>query len=195
MKDGSGCTRNCVVIDRGELTENYLGWIEQLVVPPEHQGQFGKLIRKLFSIPFIPACRNDENRAENGWNLRYRFLYERGLPYDFANYISPSFCSVLELMTRLAVCCEEEYMCNPAYGDRTSRWFWEMLRSLGLDWVTDYYFDEGFVDTLIDRFQRRDYRPNGSGGLFTLRCPVGDMRDYDIWHQFCLYVDEKELGG
>ena len=62
-------------------------------------------------------------------------------------------------------------------------WFWIMVKSLGLNEMTDDKYDYDYVDHTIARFLERDYEPNGKGGLFTIANFNKDMRDIDIWMQ------------
>jgi hypothetical protein len=93
------------------------------------------------------------------------------------------------MMVALALACEEDIMDNTSYGNRTGQWFWGMIVNLGLGSMTDGRYDERRVDEIIDRFLDRDYEPNGEGGLFTIRHCDRDLRDVEIWHQLCWYLD------
>ena len=107
-----------------------------------------------------------------------------------AAYLDDSPCSVLEMMTALAVRCEEHIMTDPDVGNRTGQWFWQMITNLGLGDMTDSKFDRKYVDLVIQRFLDRTYEPDGKGGLFTIEhCPY-DLRTVEIWYQLCWYLDK-----
>lgn len=140
---------------------------------------FRRLLTQLHGIEFRWILPMDRNRAEDGLNLRYQFTYEVGYESYMADYIEGP-CSVLEMMVALAINTEESIMDNPRFGDRTGQWFWGMVVSLGLGGMNDRRYDERLVDDVIDDFLRRNYEPNGRGGLFTIRnCPY-DLRDVEI---------------
>lgn len=80
-------------------------------------------------------------------------------------------------------------MDNPAYGDRTTQWFWSMIKTLGLRSMTDDKFDDEYVSSVIDRFLNREYAPNGDGGLFKINNCKYDLREVEIWYQLCWYLD------
>jgi hypothetical protein len=127
----------------------------------------------------------DARRAKEGVYLRYRFSYDTGeLEDDLVGA-----CSMLEMMVALAIHCEESIMVDPQKGDRTSQWFWEMIRSLGLNHMTDARYDEELVRDVLARFFNRDYAPNGKGGLFTVRHGQIDMRRLHIWDQLLAYLN------
>jgi hypothetical protein len=98
-------------------------------------------------------------------------------------------CSVLEMMIALAIRCEENIMDDPLIGDRTRQWFWSMISSLGLSGMTDTRFDNKSVDRVLETFLDRDYKPNGEGGLFTIKRCEKDLRKVEIWYQLLWYLD------
>lgn len=71
--------------------------------------------------------------------------------------------------------------------------FWNMVVSLGLAAMDDSRFSEDRAEFILDRFDSRDYQPNGAGGLFTLSHPTEDMRQIDIWYQLMAYLNENEF--
>jgi hypothetical protein len=94
------------------------------------------------------------------------------------------------MMVALSVRCEETIMDDPRIGDRTGQWFWGMISSLGLGSMMDNQFDKEYVDSVIDRFLKREYEPNGKGGLFTIKRCRYDLRSVEIWYQMCWYLDK-----
>ena len=96
---------------------------------------------------------------------------------------------MLEMMIALAIRCEETIMDDPRYGNRTKQWFWNMTKSLGLNYMNDYFFDRDKFHEIMDKFSKRDYKPDGEGGLFTIRGCRKDLRKHDIWTQLCWYLD------
>ena len=80
-------------------------------------------------------------------------------------------------------------MDNPAIGDRTKQWFWEMINSLGLGGMTDEYYDEDRVQKIIFKFFYREYEPDGRGGLFYIRGCDKDLTKVEIWIQLLWYLD------
>lgn len=151
---------------------------------------FRKLLTHLHDIEFIwlTFTPMDQNRAEDGLSLRYRFAYEVGYESYIAEYISGP-CSVLEMMVALAINTEESIMVDPMIGDRTGQWFWGMIVSLGLGGMNDRNYNERLVDDVIDIFLRREYEPDGRGGLFTVRHCARDMRDVEIHIQRNYYLN------
>lgn len=177
----------------GTIDEEYFEWLLMLVC----NRRFGKgisyrrLLRRLYDTEFTYTIKRDQNRAEDGIELRRRFILMNGYE-DWQETVLEALdgpCSVLEMMIALAIRCEENIMDDPNVGDRTKQWFWGMITNLGLGFSTDDQFDVGIVDAKIQRFLDRKYEPDGSGGLFTVRRCEYDLRTVEIWYQLCWYLD------
>jgi hypothetical protein len=171
------------------VRSDYFEWMYDLMC----QGRFAKGItyRQLFTFlhdtEFIYFVPYDENRAEDGIALRYRFCLFHNC--EDLEYCLDGPCSVLEMMVALAIRCEERIMADPEKGDRTAQWFWNMINSLGLSSMTDYNFNEWLVNDVITRFLKREYDPDGKGGLFTIKRWNHDARDTEIWRQLLAYLN------
>jgi len=163
----------------------------QLVAADRYSNQsYRKLLARLHGTEFVYSIPMDGNRAEDGVDLRYRFGREYG--FDDAaieSCLDNVPCSILEMMIALAIRCEEHIMCDPDIGDRTGKWFWDMIESLGLADMDDAKYNRGLVERTLTRFLSRGYRRNGKGGLFTVEKCRRDMRSMEIWYQMCWYLD------
>lgn len=176
---------------RNELINEYFEWMYQLVCKDTKGLSYRKLLCKLFDTPFNYTIAMDGNRAEDGVDLRYRFGYECGFDNSaVADCLDDKDCSVLEMMVALAIRCEEHIMDNPDIGDRTGKWFLDMIVNLGLEKMTDDRFDKRYVERILHRFLNREYGRNGDGGLFTVHHNRIDMRSVEIWYQAMWYLDE-----
>lgn len=177
---------------KNELQTRYFDWVCQLVDnSQDHKNlPYRKLLTHLHNIDFYYILDMDGNRFEDGVNLRYRFGFENGYEGPIiASYLDNKPCSVLEMMVALSIRCEEDIMGDPCYGNRLSRWFWGMVSNLDLMSMTDLYFDESYVNDVIERLLERKYKKNGDGGLFTINRHNCDMRTVEIWYQMCWYLD------
>lgn len=165
---------------RDDLREDYFARLCALVKDEERDDgcSFRKLLAYLHNTEFTYSIPKDQNRAEDGVDLRHRFGYESNDP-----------CSVLEMMVALAIRCEETIMDDTKFGDRTSQWFWGMIANLGLNGMVDARFDRPYVRDAVSRFLNREYDRDGRGGLFRVRNCDRDMRKVEIWYQLCWYLD------
>ena len=174
------------------INDEYFEWLFDLVCDGRFSKEtsYRKLLMFLHNTPFRYSILRDENRAHDGIDLRRRFsLLQSHDGEYFAEYLDGP-CSVLEMMIGLAIRCEEAFMDDTKYGNRTAQWFWEMVNNLGLGSMTDSRYDRQRVDDVIFRFLHRGYDRDGRGGLFRVRNCNQDMRDVEIFYQLCYYLDE-----
>lgn len=170
------------------IDNEYFNWLLDIVCYEKHHDiSYSKLLRYLHSITFRYSIPNDENRAKDGENLRYKFLRQSDYTSTPDYLFKP--CSVLEMMVALAYRCEDTIMDNTQLGNRTGQWFWNMITNLGLSNMLDKHFDINIVDDIVNRFLDREYEPDGSGGLFRIKYCNWDLRKMSIWSQMCWYLD------
>lgn len=174
---------------RDQIINDYFEWLWNFTKCRGHS-QNRKIITLLHNIEFRYSIAMDANREEDGMDLRYRFITEVGIPKNYQEvygYLDGP-CSVLEMMIALAIRCEESIMDDPDIGDRTSEWFWLMMKNLGLDYMSDRKFDRDVAEEKISIFLDRRYKRNGEGGLFVVN-GRRDLRKVEIWYQMCWYLD------
>ena len=175
-----------------ELQKSYFNWMYRLVCKPEYTGDlsYRELLLYLHDRDFIALMERDQNRVEDGINLRYNFGYEKHIDnVIIATLLDNRPCSVLEMLVALAIRCEA-MMNKPDLGDRTGRWFWEMLASLGLEDMDDEVFNWVDTEYILEIFMKREYHPDGRGGLFTIKNCKRDLRDVEIWYQMGWHLNE-----
>lgn len=179
---------------RNELNDIYFNWMYELVSSDTRYAKklsYRKLLYLLHSMEFTYTIDMDGNRYEDGIDLRYRFGYENNLPDAMiADYLDDKPCSILEMLIALSIRLEEQIMDDPAIGDRTGEWFWNMIVNLGLHSMDDERFNRACAVDILTKFLNRDYERNGKGGLFTVHHCREDLRNVEIWYQACWYLDE-----
>lgn len=175
-----------------ELEKEYYDWLVQLVCPTKVKRQkYSKVLKALYDREFYYYILMDENCEGRAVNFRYRFGYEHGISdHIIGKEIDICPARVLEVMVELSCNIEENIMQDDTYGDRTSKWFWDMMDSLGLGKATNDIYDDYITNEIITNFLERDYDENGRGGLFTVRKPFSDMREVPIWAQANWYLNE-----
>jgi hypothetical protein len=174
------------------IEDLYLNWLYAKVAysdaPSSPSVSYNKLLLTLHSIEFVWVVAMDENRAQDGLELRNEFLKQAHIlvPSSDAWYTMP--CSVLEMLIAFSrrAAFETEYSAE--------EWFWMMLSNLGLDDQHDSSAGlVALVTEVVDTLIWRTYDPDGHGGLFPLDEPEQDQRGVEIWHQFCEYLVDKNL--
>lgn len=187
-------------MDRDRIENEYFEWLYSIACDgliEDDRYTWYKLFKLLHDTEFIYSDPFDENRAVDGRYERWSFILamerEKGYPREWWTDILPGKpCSVLEMMIRLAKDIENRIMSSTDYGDRTAQWFWEMIRNLGLGGMYDSAFDEEKAKRILDIFMKKEYEPDGRGGLFWIRSDYdrwngADARDYEIWDQANAY--------
>ena len=171
------------------INDEYFEYLCELVDTNRYAKQvsYRKLLMHLHNIEFTWFVPHDDNRADDGIQLRRGFAMDRD-DMSLLQYIGGP-CSVLEMMVALAVRCEKTIMDNALMGDRTGQWFWGMIHNLGLSSMRDSNFNRDRVDDVIARLLNREYEPDGRGGLFTVKNCTYDMRRVEIWCQLSWYLD------
>ena len=178
-----------------QINSLYFKWLCELVCEDSliiRLKDFKSLLCKLHQIEFTYSAMfpMDDNRNEDGIDLRYRFSCEKGYDYRMvAFFIDCKPCSVLEMLVALALRCEEQIMSDALYGNRTGLWFWKMIDNLGLDKMDEKHYDESLVEETIDVFLNREYDRNGHGGnIFIVEDERYNLKAMEIWYQMNVYL-------
>jgi len=173
------------------LDERYLTWLYGQVGHIKIRSRsrsYWELFRILYQTEFEWSVYNDDNRVEDGRDLRYEFFEAEGLEDDNPEW-SGLGCSVLEMMVGLTRRLAFEAEGQP----RT--WFWILIENLGLSAYSDSNMHrqaEDDIRHILDVLIDRRYSTNGQGGLFPLKNPQRDQRKVEIWYQLSAYVLELD---
>jgi len=172
------------------LDELYFRWLYSQVASVKQKNPsrtYWALLKQLFTKEFVWIIPNDDNRLEDGRDLREEFIEERQL-----HNVDPAWtelgCSMLEMLIALSrrLSFEDD---QPA-----DEWFWKLIENLGLRGFTDKHtYTAEIVDEILDDVIWRTYGEDGQGGLFPLKHPNQDQRDIEIWYQLSAYL--LESGG
>ena len=174
------------------MRRKYFEWLCSFVKPFVLNRSYRFLMLHLFRTDFYAVIPMDENRASDGIELRYRFGREKRIRMsDIADVLDVKDCNVLEMMVALSLRCEEQIVDEPDVGDRTRKLFWSMINNLGLNRMDDESYDSFEVEDRLDIFLNREYKSDGTGGLFKLRRTRHDLRNVEIWYQMMWYLSEN----
>lgn len=179
---------------KNDILNEYFEWMCHFVYDEINESNnlsYRKLLAFLQDTVFAYTIPMDGNRYEDGIGLRYRFGYESGYSDSLiACELDDHPCSMLEMMIALSIRLEEHIMGDPAVGNRTGQWFWNMVVSLGLYAMDDTRFNKKEAVDIIQKFLNHDYDRNGKGGLFTIEHTDKDMRTAEIWNQANWYLNQ-----
>ena len=177
--------------------EEYIEWIahERLYLTDKEYKSYTRLIFFLTGIEFEWVVPRDENRAADGLALREDFTYETGLFLDSSTNLMPR-CTFFEMLAALAYRCESQIMLDFSNGYNVSRWFFIMLENLGLKDLTNSKFrrdDENYIMQRVNNFMDREYKKDGTGGIFVVKNRKIDMTEEEIWKQCMAFLNENYL--
>lgn len=171
------------------LDESYFKWLYAKVANPRLKRKsltYWRLFRLLYKKEFVWFVPNDNNRIEDGKDLRLEFLDEFAIQDVDSGWLHLG-CSMLELLVGLAKRLEFQG------GHDVEFWFWHLMRNLGIDYIHDAteQYSEPAIDERLDAVIFRTYQDNGHGGLFPLVNSEQDQRKVEIWYQLCAYLLER----
>lgn len=176
--------------DDRTLDARYLDWLYRNIGPVQNRNparSYWLLAVALYQKEFTWFIPNDDNRVEDGRELRELFIEEDGTEGD--KLWLDEGCSVLEMLIALSRRLAFETSEDP------TEWFWVLADNLELRPYVDEEFSDDFqvdVDIILDRLINRTYKTNGRGGLFPLRKPELDQREIEIWYQMAAYLMEHD---
>lgn len=172
-----------------EPVENlYFEWLCNKVLHLENPTPsltYWTLLRALHGTEYVWLLSGDDNRSEDGLELREEFLHESRLPYPDEWDHTP--CSVLEML--IAFSRRAEFMTL----DTAQDWFWEFIDNLGLLECNDASgVTPEEIGEQIHSFIWRTYDYSGRGGLFPMNRAPQDQRQTEVWYQFCEYLVDQD---
>lgn len=170
------------------VDDRYFEWLYGLFGSVRNRNparSYWKLSRILYTTEFVWLIPNDDNRVEDGKELRVEFMSEQGSDGASQEWLDLG-CSVLEMLISLARMAEFDSNTEAIV------WFGIFMDNLGLTQFKDSKsFDEEDVSQILEKFVYRTYKSNGEGGLFPLMHPEKDQRKVELWYQLAAYILER----
>ena len=169
----------------------YLEWLYSQIGIVQNRNparSYWKLLLQMYTTRFTWFVPNDDNRAEDGKELRYLFLDQTGFQLDdpYGLFFTLD-CSVLEMMIAISQRAAFES------DGLSSEWFWRLMHNLELDAYSDALYEISIqeeVEEVLARLNDRTYSEDGVGGLFPLRNAASDQRRVELWYQMQAYLFE-----
>lgn len=184
------------------LREEYFKYLYNIVRPMP--GAYRKLCRELHNKKFRWSIQNDDNRCEDGLHLRELYIDEQNLDENHLEVLGfmKGDCTLFEVMVALAQRMDYELSDLFEPGNRTNKYFFEMVRNLNLDKFSDSNLGPGSgrintmaereIDDILESLLNRTYGYDGKGSLFPLKLRgPNDMASVEIWYQMMLYIEEN----
>ena len=177
-----------------ETEKVYFTWLYNMVDGEWYDEKHShiKLLEFMHRTRFIYFVPNDDNRAEDGFDLRHRFFYETHQTPTQDEIFWEKPCSVLEMLIALA-----DRMAFD--GSKTTfEYFWEMMHNIHLDVYSDCVYEDTprdskfHIEHALYVLNHREYQYNGGrGGLFPLREPKEDQVRVELLYQMSAYLLEN----
>lgn len=187
------------VNDRYFNGRSYLEWLESFTIDErivdDRRNEYHKLIRALWSIDFKPSIGNDDDRAAEGIELRTRYNDILAKKSGDGEFVTPDVrgifgeCRVLEMLIALSMHMYD-FMQDMNTYNSVSRWFWEIMENVSLDFLTDDLWKtvpnaDDFVHDICEEIMQRKGRGVGRRyGWFSLY----DWENMEIWYQMHSYL-------
>jgi hypothetical protein len=179
-----------------QIRQAYFEYLYDLVKEdaPERK-DYWMLLSDLQAFKFYWSVEHDENRAQDGIDLRRRYL--EGEWWANGEEALSGECSMLEMMIALAERMAFELAGTDVSPDiyRTGSCFWEMVENLGLTRYSDGEYERlngpFVVNKTLHDVVTRNYDETGVGGIFPLRGDYGDQRYVELWYQMQEYLTER----
>lgn len=173
------------------LDELYFKWLAVQVVNTRLKNPsrtYWFVLRQLYTTEFLWRIRNDDNRVEDGKELRLEFLDQHPDVERSSEWVGLG-CSFLEMLIALT-----RRLAFEVEGVSSSEWFWHLMENTSLV-IPDRDYDRdrmhSFVDQVLQQLNNRTYEKNGRGGLFPLHDVSIDQTKVEIWYQMNFYLLER----
>jgi hypothetical protein len=189
------------------LEEMYFVWLKLQInfnyrrVRNSNAPQFTMLTMAMWEKPFPWVVPYDENRIQDGFELRYHFLQDENYALSFRELqdlygekiliasiseFRARPCRILEVL--IALSRRLEFM----EGSDAGWWAWKLITNLELHKMKDPIsrVKKRRLDEALDALVWRTYDRDGSGGFFPLAHPEDDQRKIEIWYQMAAYLAE-----
>jgi len=168
---------------KNQVEKKYFEWlISQINI--QGTRTFYDLFEMLFTIEFVWTVPHDDNRLQDGLDLRTEFVNEH--PHTRRRTHWDKGATVLEVIIALS-----RRLAFTA-GGRAEDWAWQLIKNLRLNKMTDPFTENKArrVNRILENLIWRQYREDGLGGFFPLNWPDKDQTQVEIWYQMQKYVNE-----
>jgi hypothetical protein len=159
----------------------YYEWLKAQIEIPNGKSYNG-VFEIMHNLEFVWTVPNDDNRIQDGLDLRYEFLN------------SPEQTLHLQGATLLEILVSLSRRTAFTAGGTPEQWAWQLLRNLRFhkkpDPLTEH--QSARVKDMLDTLIWRTYQRDGRGGFFPLNHPDEDQTKVEIWYQMNKYVMEMD---
>ena len=162
-----------------QIDYEYYEWLVSEIRVPKNK-TYNDLFNRMHNLEFIWTVPHDNNRLQDGLDLRVEFLN------GARDRLSLNAATTLEVLVALS-----RRLAFTAGGD-SRNWAWTLIKNLKLSKAHDPWTAQKAqsVEDILERLIWRQYQYDGSGGFFPLQYPKDDQTKVEIWYQMQAYVIE-----
>lgn len=164
-----------------QIDVDYYDWLVSQIEIPNGK-DYGDLFTRMHNLEFVWTVPNDDNRVQDGLDLRYAFAGDKK---HEINLPGATFLEVLVALSKRVAFTA---------GGKSEKWAWRLLKNLHLTKMSTPLTEEKSIkiNDILDSVIWRTYETNGRGGFFPLNYPEEDQTKIEIWYQMNKYVIEME---
>ena len=164
-----------------KIDYEYYEWLVSQIDTPGNR-TFKDLFERMHNFEFVWFVPNDDNRIQDGLDLRAEFLDNRRAKLS------------LEGVTMLEILISLSRRVAFTAGGEESEWAWRLLKNLRLQKMSDPLSEEQglIVNDILYAVVWRTYDRHGRGGFFPLKNSLEDQTKVEIWYQLNAYVIEMD---
>lgn len=153
---------------------------------------YSELLAVLHDIPFRWCIMMDENRNSDGLDLMYKYAWNNSIKYDTLPDRTDEACSVLEFL--IGVSRRIEFNLDNWKDDRTGKWFWLMIKNIGLINQVNGNVDLLYVKRRVDIMLNRQFGDYGErGGLLHFKQEGESMVYQEWWKHITRFCFENQF--
>lgn len=167
------------------LDQAYFDWLTSQI-GIDNGRTYNDLFRKMHETEFVWTVPNDDNRVQDGLDLRAEFL--DGNPHNLLGWNSPLEHGVSVLEVLVALSRRVAFLA----GGEPAHWACNLVENLGLFRASDPMSEHQAkrVEDILSNLIWRTYERDGRGGFFPLTNTLDDQTKLEIWQQMNAYVIE-----
>lgn len=160
---------------------DYFEWLISQIAVPRNK-TYNDLFDIMHGIEFVWMVPNDDNRVQDGLDLRSEFLDGRRARLNLGG------ASVLEVIIGLSRRCAFHA------GETPNKWAWYLIRNLRLHRMLDPLDEEKVleVQAILEDLIWRTYDKSGKGGFFPMKRAKEDQTKVEVWYQMNAYITEMQ---
>jgi hypothetical protein len=164
-----------------QIDVEYYEWLKDQIEIPNGKS-YNDLFEIMHNLEFVWTVPNDDNRVQDGLDLRYEFGQHL--------HLKPNLTGVTLLEVLVALSRRTAFTA----GGNPEQWAWRLLKNLRLHKKSDPLTVEkrARVNDILDALIWRTYQRDGRGGFFPLNHPEEDQTKVEIWFQMNKYVMEMD---